>query len=135
MYKTILVPIAPDQERDSNGALQVARKLVAEGGKIIAISVIEPIPTYVDHVLTPEIRADREKHVVQHLKSRIGGSSDVENHVLHGSPARTIQSFAEEVKADLIVVASHRPEISDIVLGSTAAWLMRHSDCSVHVLR
>lgn len=135
MYKTILVPIAPDQERDSDGALQVARSLVSEGGRIIAVSVIEPVPAYVDHVLTPEIRAARETHVAQHLNAKAGGSPDVESHVLHGSPARTIQSFAQEVKADLIVVASHRPEISDIVLGSTAAWLMRHSDCSVHVLR
>ncbi|MEL7343760.1 MAG: universal stress protein [Pseudomonadota bacterium] len=135
MYKTILVPIAPDQERDSKGALGVARSLLADGGKIYAVAVIEPMPHYVDHVLTPAIRAERRSYVEGALAQKLGEASDVEARVLKGSPARTIQAYADEIKADLIVVASHRPEMSDILLGSTAAWLMRHSQCAVHVLR
>lgn len=135
MYKTIVIPIAPDQERDSDGALQVARKLLADGGKMIAVTVIEPMPAYVDHVLTPAIHAERHTHVEKSFKAKLGGATDIETHILSGAPARTIQDLAKEVGADLIVVASHRPEISDIVLGSTAAWLVRHSDCAVHVMR
>ncbi|MEO0359386.1 MAG: universal stress protein, partial [Pseudomonadota bacterium] len=48
---------------------------------------------------------------------------------------RTITDWARDKGADLIVIASHRPTMSDIFLGSTAAWVVRHADCPVHVIR
>jgi len=42
---------------------------------------------------------------------------------------------AEEIDADLIVIASHEPGFSDYFLGSTAARVVRHAHCSVFVMR
>ncbi|WP_170501927.1 universal stress protein, partial [Ruegeria atlantica] len=36
---------------------------------------------------------------------------------------------------DCIVLASHKPGMKDFFLGSTAALVVRHARCSVHVLR
>ena len=42
---------------------------------------------------------------------------------------------ATEWGADLIVVGSHRPVMSDYLLGSNAKTIVRHAQCSVLVVR
>ena len=42
---------------------------------------------------------------------------------------------AAEWRADLIVVGSHRPVMSDYLLGSNAKTIVRHAQCSVLVVR
>jgi nucleotide-binding universal stress UspA family protein len=42
---------------------------------------------------------------------------------------------AEEFGADLIVVGSHRPVMSDYLLGSNAKTIVAHANCSVLVVR
>jgi nucleotide-binding universal stress UspA family protein len=46
-----------------------------------------------------------------------------------------ILATARDLKADLIVMASHRPELKDYLLGPNAARVVRHSDVSVLVVR
>ena len=48
---------------------------------------------------------------------------------------QTMINVAKEIKADLIVMASHRPELRDYLLGPNAARVVRHADCSVLVVR
>ena len=55
--------------------------------------------------------------------------------VRHGSAHHEILDEAESSDVDLVVVASHRPELSDYLLGSTAAKVVRHANCSVLVVR
>ena len=43
--------------------------------------------------------------------------------------------MADETNADLIVMASHRPELKDFLLGPNAARVVRHANCSVLVVR
>ncbi len=52
-----------------------------------------------------------------------------------GQPASNILAAAEAHGADLIMVASHRPDISNYFLGSTADRVVRHADISVLVDR
>ena len=42
---------------------------------------------------------------------------------------------ASEWDADLVVVGSHRPVMSDYLLGSNAKTIVRHAQCSVLVVR
>ena len=52
--------------------------------------------------------------------------------------ARVLQDvvdFAAEMKADCIVMGSHKPGLADYLLGSTAARVVRHAPCAVHVMR
>ncbi|MDH3475684.1 MAG: universal stress protein [Rhodospirillales bacterium] len=39
------------------------------------------------------------------------------------------------MKADLIITGSHKPNVSDYLLGSNAARVVRHASCSVFVVR
>ena len=42
---------------------------------------------------------------------------------------------AEEADSNLIVVGSHDPAARDYLIGSNAAKIVRHSHCSVYVVR
>ncbi|MDU8925880.1 universal stress protein [Alisedimentitalea sp. MJ-SS2] len=135
MYNNILVPIAADHDPQTEEALAVARALSAEGAKITALTVVEAMPGYILSQL-PEGQMDKTRHEVEEgLKEDFAAADDVTIKVIEGHSARTILDYAEEHGADCIVIASHRPDITDYFLGSTAARVVRHAQCAVHVLR
>ena len=135
MYKNILVPIAPDHNAATGVALDIARRLAADGAKISALTVMETIPDYVALEIPKGVLKDRATETMTHLKAELGGVQDVTPVVVNGHSARTILEYAEENDNDLIVISSHRPDLSDYFLGSTAARVVRHAKCAVHVLR
>jgi nucleotide-binding universal stress UspA family protein len=53
----------------------------------------------------------------------------------HGSIYAEILRASRDAGADLIVMASHRPEMKDYLIGANAARVVRHADCSVLVVR
>jgi hypothetical protein len=48
---------------------------------------------------------------------------------------RNILEKSAQKSAELIIVASHQPELQNYFLGSTAAKVVRHATCSVLVVR
>ena len=141
MYKTILLPLALDQGHGSR-SMEIARRLRAEGGKIIAVHVLDKIPSFASYYMSPDnekMPSDIENEIqaaaLKGIAERIGPEKDVEAVVLTGHAGRTITDYAEKIGADCIIVGSHRPEMKDFFLGSTAARIMRYAPCSVHVLR
>jgi len=53
----------------------------------------------------------------------------------YGAIYEQIISVAESIKADLIVMAAHRPAFKDYLLGPNAARVVRHSNRSVLAVR
>ncbi|MBC58721.1 MAG: universal stress protein [Confluentimicrobium sp.] len=135
MYHHIIVPIALDHGPNTAIALQIARALLADDGKITALHVIEAVPSYVAQYL-PEGQEEKTRDAVQTaLVAELGGVIDVKPAVVTGHAGRTIVEYAQEHGADCIVIASHRPGLQDYFLGSTAARVVRHATCAVHVVR
>ncbi|MCP3970624.1 MAG: universal stress protein [Rhodobacteraceae bacterium] len=135
MYKNILVPIALDDERDTASAMDIARILKSEGGTITALHVIEALPSYVAQYLSAEQLNNRQGETETLLKSELGGVTDIKPVVITGHSGNSIVDYATDHDFDCIVVASHRPGLQDYFLGSTAARVVRHAPCAVHVLR
>ena len=135
MYKNILVPIALEHERDASGALDIARRLLDEGGKITALHVLEALPGYATQYLPEGHQESRHDEMLASLKAELGGIKDVHPVVVTGHSGRTIVEYADDQGIDCIVIASHRPGLQDYLLGSTAARVVRHATCAVHVLR
>jgi len=63
------------------------------------------------------------------------GDVPVDEEVRYGSIGHEILATARERNVDLIVMASHRPEMIDYVIGANAAHVTLHASCSVMVLR
>ncbi|ECL4085438.1 TPA_asm: universal stress protein F [Salmonella enterica subsp. enterica serovar Typhi str. CT18] len=59
----------------------------------------------------------------------------VQAHVAEGSPKDKILEMAKKLPADMVIIASHRPDITTYLLGSNAAAVVRHAECSVLVVR
>ena len=135
MYSNILVPIAFDHERDVPQAMHVAHALLAEGGKITAIHVVEHLPSYATEYLSKEQIEGARADIMNGLREKAGDSPDVDIVVVEGHSGRTILEEAERRGTDLIVIASHCPSVQDYFLGSTAARVVRHAKCCVHVVR
>ena len=53
----------------------------------------------------------------------------------HGTIYHEICRIAENAGSDLIVMASHRPEVKDYLLGPNAARVVRHAKQSVFIVR
>lgn len=135
MYNSILIPFAPDHGDVSANAMAVARKLLTAGGHITVLTVIDAIPTYVSQYL-PQDQQDKNKlEVRKALEAEFSGHPDVSVAVKIGHPAQVILDMAQDGAHDCVIIASHRPGLQDYFLGSTAARVVRHAQCGVHVLR
>ena len=133
MYKKILIPIAPDHQQTSAEALVLANKLADPDAELIALSVVEDIPHYVQSYLPPDSIENNISAVAKALAVEVNGTGATPT-VVMGHSAQTILDWAENHDVDLIVIASHRPGLQDYFLGSTAARVVRHAQCAVPVL-
>lgn len=69
------------------------------------------------------------------IEQNVPDPVEVHPHVLHGTVYDEILRAAEKLKADVIVMGSHRPALKDYLLGPNAARVVRHASCSVYVVR
>ncbi|WP_135501913.1 universal stress protein [Roseovarius aestuariivivens] len=135
MYKTIMVPISFDNDRDAAGALEVAKLLAGDDGKILIIHVIEQIPAYVISYVPAEYMDESRKAITAELNDIASKIPNAEGILVDGHSGKTIVEYASSHEVDCIVIASHRPGMQDLFLGSTAQQVVRHAPCAVHVIR
>ncbi len=133
MYRHILVPVAYEPGIDAADELAAARQLASPGGRVTLLHAMEPVPVLAIDYLPPGWRADLvaalESDLARQAESVPGGAVAL----VEGEPARAILDFAETEGVDCIVMASHR--IDTALFGSTAARVVRHAPCAVHLLR
>ena len=134
MYGKIIVALGLEHGHGEK-AMEVARQLLNEGGEIIALHVIETLPGMVSYYLPEGHEKELKKSALEKVRERIGERQDADAQVLFGHPGRLITDYAREIGADCIVVGSHKPGLGDYLLGATAARVVRHAPCPVHVLR
>ncbi len=135
MYQNILVPISPDEPAASAKAVDFARSILGDGGRLTVLTVLEVPPAYVADYL-PETQADKViSEQEERLRSELERHSGIASKVVLGHAARTILDEAENLDCDCIVIASHRPGPRHFFLGSTASRVVRRALCSVHVMR
>lgn len=134
MYKKILVPMALDHGI-SPQTLEVAQVLGGQGGEIIALHVYEAPQGAVSAYLDEDVVKAGYENARARLAEKLEGLDGVTPALVKGHSARTIIDFAEQHGVDCIVIGSHKPGLSDFFLGSTAARVVRHAPCAVHVHR
>jgi universal stress protein F len=135
MYKHILVAVALDDDHDHEQSLQAARVLAGEGGRVTILHVKETVPNYAI-AYVPE---GHEASVIEAMRNRLNGlAAQLKNGtgvLVEGHSGRAIVEWAQANAVDCIIIASHRPGLQDYFLGSTAGRVVRHAQCSVHVIR
>jgi universal stress protein F len=135
MYSNILVPVAIEQGENLEAPLSIARVLASDGARITVLHALETPPAYVlQYIPADLLKATRDgvQTTLDDAISEIPGGKSV---VVDGPAGRMICDWADQHDVDLIVMASHRPGMGDVIWGSTAAHVVRHVRCAVHVLR
>jgi nucleotide-binding universal stress UspA family protein len=136
MYNNILVPVVFDHGERATDSLKVASELLNAGGQITLLHVMEEIPSYATTYL-PEGLAQRHHNEAVETLGKLASDLGTKAHpvVVHGHAYSSILEYSKKHATDCIVIASHKPGFEDYFLGSTAARVVRHARCGVHVLR
>lgn len=135
MYHNILVPISFDDERDTLGPLKLAKLLATPDATITLLHVIEHIPTYAVSYMPANYLREARIAIQGRLDDIANTIPNAKGVLIEGHSGRSILDWADAHSTDLIIIASHRPGMSDLLLGSTAAKVVRHASCAVHVVR
>ena len=141
MFKCILVPIDVDQPNSWSQAIPVAVELsklhTAE------LHFINVVPEFGMSIVGSFFPEGHERKMIDKAKDNLSkiisdqslDAVSFKLHVAHGTIYEKIIAAADAVKADLIVMTAHRPELSDYLLGPNAARIVRHAKQSVFVVR
>ncbi len=140
MFSVILVPIDLAQESSWRFALPEALDIAGrEGSRVVVMTVVREMQAMFENVClayeldTMLARAEGQlRSIISPLRGR---GITIDHEVRFGSIAREIVRCATTRQADLIVMASHRPEIGDFLIGPIAAHVAEHAPCSVLVVR
>lgn len=136
MYTNILVPVVFDHGPRSAESLKVAQALLEDGGKITLLHVREEIPSYASSYLPEGLAESQRNDAMESLRKMAADCEGAcEIAVVHGHSYSSILEYSKTHDTDCIVIASHKPGFEDYFLGSTAARVVRHAKCGVHVLR
>ena len=134
MYKKILVPMALDHDI-SGTTLAVAKTLTGGDGDITALHVHEAAPATARATLDDDLLNTAFQRATEEMRRKTEHLEGVTAKLVTGHTYRTIIDYAVENGVDCIVMGSHKPGLSDYLLGSTAARVVRHAPCAVHVVR
>ena len=140
MYKTILLPIDLAQESSWTKALPIAVSLSETYGA--ALHLVNVIPDFSHGMVRQYFPEDYEEKIKEgahaNMKAFIAehlAGQNVTSHITHGPIYQRIIETADKIGADLIIMGSHRPELADYLIGPNAARVVRHTACSVMVVR
>lgn len=141
MHDNVLLPVDLQHPESWEKALPVARRLAGETGIIHLLGIVHDFGSSMVATFLPK---GYEQKALQAMKEALDefaarhfpDESRVRIHVGHGHIAETILKAAARHGADLIVMASDKPdELRSILVSRDANAVVRHSPVSVMVVR
>lgn len=140
MFKTILVAL--DLELgDHNGKILNAAKQIAEANAadVHLLNVVAAAPAVVSQFLHENFEQMASGEAQKEL-TRLGSELDPKTGkakvmIRFGTVYQEVIAAAEKLGADLIVTGSHKPDVTDYLIGTNASRVVRHAACSVLVIR
>ena len=140
MFQRILVPVDLADPDFVKPALDTAVELAgASGGAVRLINVIPMTPVMLAEYVPPDFdvqqRGSAEEALAIVAQESGLDAGKVSSVVRQGGIYHEILEEAAAIRADLIVMTSHRPAMRTYFLGSNAGHVVRYAKCSVLVVR
>lgn len=139
----VLCAIDINRPAEETNVLKTAQKMAAlDGAHLDVITVVPDFGATVvgayfqDHDV--KSAKDGAATVLHDFCAEVLGAeanASVRHVVALGSVYEEVLKTAKLSNADLIVIGAHRPDFKDYLLGPNAARVVRHSECSVYVVR
>ncbi len=141
MFQNILLPVDLNQESSWQKALPIAVEYCNAFGA--ALHVMNVVPDFGSALVGSYFPEGFEKKSLEGAREQlhdfvgqhVPDGVTVQHVVGYGTVYEEILRVAREVEADLILLAAHRPELKDFLLGPNASRVVRHFDGSVLVVR
>jgi universal stress protein F len=140
MFHRIVLAVDLADPAATPKGLDEALELVANSSGELRLVNVQPLlpATFMEYVPADfdEEQEKRAQTALDEVAAKVPIPKDrVSTAVLSGGVYHELLRDALEWRADLIVVGSHRPVMSDYLLGSNAKTIVRHAQCSVLVVR
>ena len=138
-FKKILVPVDLGEDSSWKEALPTAVDQAQHAsGELHIVTVVPEEPpqlAWLPEDYSEKMIAYANTQLDKLLATAIPEKMKAEKHVRQGTIYREIVKLAQGIDADLIIMASHRPELKDFLLGPNTARVVRHAKCPVLVIR
>ncbi len=106
------------------------------GTRFCITTIVDPFFFTRTPILFEEAKEAASNLLEEAAEKLRGAGWETETNVVMGNPRRAISHFAEEWHADLVLVGSHGLNLLErLALGSTVRSVLRHTKCSVEVVR
>lgn len=140
MFKNILVPVDIAEPDLAKPAIDTACAMARQtAGHVRLVNVLPMTPVMLAEYVPPDFDVQQRKTAEENLAAMTrdcglesGHASSV---VRQGGIYHELIEEAKAMKADLIVMTSHRPDMRSYFLGSNAGHVVRYAGCSVLVVR
>jgi nucleotide-binding universal stress UspA family protein len=141
VFKNIIIPIDLSDKQLVKTILPKALNFATNFQSKLHFLYIIPdfgIKMVEDYLPKNWAKDQKEKYrtqVTELIKQYVPKELEVEFHIGRGAVYDEIIQYANEVKADLIIISAVRPQLRDYMLGTNASKIVRHSSVSVLVIR
>ena len=140
MFNSILVPIDLADTDLAKPAIETAASLSkSSGGTVRLVNIMAMTPVMLAEYVPPDFDAQQRQSSSEALAivARESGidAKRISTSIRQGGIYHEILEEAADIKADLIVMTSHRPSMQNYFLGSNAGHIVRYAKCSVLVVR
>jgi nucleotide-binding universal stress UspA family protein len=141
MYRNVLVPVDLSDKHSWRKALPTAIALCQTFQARLHVIAVVPefglplVGQYFPAGYEDKLRQQAAKQLKALVAEQVPDEVPTRRIVAEGKIYREILNAARTIRADLIVMGSHHPELKDYLLGPNAAKVVRHADCSVMVVR
>ena len=141
MFDKILLPIDITHPESWEKALPAARQCAGANGEVHLLGIVHDLGAAMVSTFLPE---GFEQKAMEKLKAELidlaekefPAGAKVSTHVGHGHVPETVLRIAEQIGADLIVMASHPPnDFQTLLVGSNAEKIVRHANVPVLTIR
>jgi nucleotide-binding universal stress UspA family protein len=140
MYKRIVLAVDLAETAATPKGLAEALELAKGGNGDLRLVNVQPVvpATFMEYV-PADFDAEQSKRALDELNAILAKidlpAARKSCAARAGGIYHELLQEAADWDADLIVVGSHRPTMSDYLLGSNAKTIVRHAQCSVLVVR
>jgi nucleotide-binding universal stress UspA family protein len=139
MYKRILVPIDLSDVELAKPAIASALMMAKQaGGLVRLVNVLPTTPAMLAEYVPADFDAQQRsaaEEAIAIVAKETGLAERISTVVRQGHVDREILDEAAAMRADLIVMSSHRTGMRSYFLGSNTGHVVRYAACSVLVVR
>ena len=141
MYNKILFPVDLQHIEEAEKSLEVAIREARHEKADVCVMTVAPgfgmpiVASYFDDNTFKKAMKEVARLLKDYVDNNFPDDINTTAIVVDGNPSELILEQAKKDGSDLIVMSSHNSQIENLLLGSVAAKVVRHSRCSVMVVK